>query len=104
MYQLLSPKIILENILVLASPYIKNKHMLDSTALKHAYCDYLQVIQSYCPLIRNDQLFYADAETESLFRNYFSDPEIDMTEVYQNIDVNKVMYPDPQSQSSVLHR
>jgi len=103
-YQLLSPKIIVENIIVLASPYITTQSKLDSVVLKQAYCDYLQNIQPYCPLIRNDQLFYADAETEFLFQNYFSDPEIDMTEVYQHIDINKVMYPDPNTRCDVLNR
>jgi len=104
MYQLLSPQIIVENIVALASPYIQNKKKLDSPSLKKAYCDYLQSIQPYCPLIHNNQLFYSDSETENLFSDYFSDSEIDMAEIYEKINLDAVMYPIANDRLNILKK
>lgn len=105
MYHLFSPQVIIDNVFVLASPYIEDKKNLNFASLKQGYRAYLKKIQPYCPLMDDDQLFYADSATEELLKNYFTESDsLDMTEINERVDVDNVMYPDAEQRCAVLQK
>lgn len=104
MYYLLSPQVIVDNVVTLAAPYIKDKVCLDQQGLKKAYQEYLMQLQPHCPYRNKSQLFYSDIETERAFTDYFSDEESDVTELDAQVNLAEVMYPDPKIRQYVLEK
>src|SRR5579862_6016146 len=86
MYRLISPQAIIDNVATLAMPYLENKNHLNEIMLKQAYCGYLNQIQPQCPYRDEQQLFYSDIKTEEAFSHYFTDEELDVTELEKQID------------------
>ena len=94
MYRLFSSKQILNNVLTLASPYLKQKTALHFSTLKDAYITYLEKLQPYCPFMRNQYMFYANQETEKAFENYFV-PEYRVPEAGLSYEPEIILYADP---------
>lgn len=102
MYRLISPEAIMNNLIVMSSPYIEDRTSLDDAKLKHAYIEFLNQVQPHCPNNLGPDLVFADAETESSLSGYFSGEEVDTTDLEKKIDLDQVMYPDPAIRRDAL--
>lgn len=92
MYTLYSAQEIIDNVLVLANPYIDNINLLTEKSLKSAYINWLSVIQPHCPIIEKNTLVYSDKSVDARFSKYFT-KEFRVADV--DIATQEMMYPDP---------
>ena len=100
MYRLLSPQIIVDNIVTLVSPLIDWKKNINADVIKKAYRQLLSKLQPHCTRINDEQLFYSDAQTEHLFDAYFTNEatELKVDRVY----TDDVLYPIAEKRKQAL--
>ena len=101
MYRLLSPQEIVNNLVTLVSPIIKEENV-DTSAIKKAYRQFLLTLQPHCPLTMNEKLFYADADTEKLFADYFENEETEIKG--ERIIPDSVLYPNAIDRKKALEK
>lgn len=102
MYRLLSPQEIVNNLVTLVSPIIKEEKNIDALVIKKAYRQFLSNLQPHCPLTQDEKLFYSDAETEKLFSDYFINEETEIKG--ERIIPDSVLYPAAIDRKKALEK
>jgi hypothetical protein len=101
MYRLLSHREIMNNLLTLVAPYLKQKSNVDYATIKQAFIAYLHKIQPHCPYMAHSQMFHAGDEVEKAFDHYFA-PEIRVPEAGIVYDPGMVQYANPSKRQEAL--
>lgn len=102
MYRLLSPQVIVDNVVILASHKIQSKSNINTSVIKSAYCEFLSELQPHCPYTKDARLFYADAESEQLFLPYHAYKEIEILREF--VAPQNPLYPQAEERKAAIQK